>query len=52
MVVITLSNERMSTGKSLGKTVGQEVISFQRSKAPLEIQPGPDAPTDPRLSSY
>jgi hypothetical protein len=38
MVVITLSNERMSTGKRLGKTVGQEVISFPRSKAPLEIQ--------------
>jgi hypothetical protein len=38
MVVITLSNERMSTGKSPGKTVGQEVVSFQRSKAPLEIQ--------------
>jgi hypothetical protein len=38
MVVITLSNEKTSTGKSLGKTVGQEVISFQRSKAPLEIQ--------------
>ena len=38
MVIITLSNERMSTGKSLGKAVGQEVISFQRSKAPLEIQ--------------
>ena len=26
MVLITLSNERMSTGKRLGKTVGQEVI--------------------------
>jgi hypothetical protein len=38
MVVITLSNENMSTVKSLGKTVGQEVMSFQRSKAPLEIQ--------------
>jgi hypothetical protein len=38
MVVIALSSEMMSTGKLLGKTVGQEVVSFQRSKAPLEIQ--------------
>jgi hypothetical protein len=38
MVAITLSNEKMNTGKSLGKTVGQEVISFLRSKAPLAIQ--------------
>jgi hypothetical protein len=38
MVVITLSSEMMSTGKLLGKTAGQEVVSFQRSKAPLEIQ--------------
>jgi hypothetical protein len=38
VVVITLSNEKTSTGKSLGKTVGQEVISLQRSKALLEIQ--------------
>ena len=38
MVVITLSSEMMSTGKLLGKTVGQEVVSFQRSKAPLEMQ--------------
>ena len=38
MVVITLSSEMMSTGERLGKTAGQEVLSFQRSKAPLEIQ--------------
>ena len=38
MVVITLSDEKLNTGKSLGKTLGQEVVSFQRSKAPLAIQ--------------
>jgi hypothetical protein len=38
MVVIMLSSEMMITGKRLGKTVGQEVLSFQRKDAPLEIQ--------------
>ena len=38
VVVITLSDEKLNTGKSLGKTLGQEVVSFQRSKAPLAIQ--------------
>jgi hypothetical protein len=38
MVVITLSSEMVITGKQLGKTVGQEVLSFQGRDAPLEIQ--------------
>jgi hypothetical protein len=38
MVVITLSSEMVITGKRLGKTAGQEVLSFQRRDAPLEIQ--------------
>jgi hypothetical protein len=38
MAVITMSSEMMTTGKRLGKTVGQEVLSFQRRDAPLEIQ--------------
>jgi hypothetical protein len=39
VVVITLSSEMMGiTGKRLGKTAGQEVLSFQRRDAPLEIQ--------------
>jgi hypothetical protein len=38
MVVITLSSEMMTTGKRLGKAVGQEVLSSQRREVPLEIQ--------------
>jgi hypothetical protein len=39
MAVTTLSSEMMTTGERLGKAVGQEVLSFQRRDAPLEIQP-------------
>jgi hypothetical protein len=39
VVTLTLSGEIMTTGKVLGKAVGQEVLSFQRRDAPLEIQP-------------
>jgi hypothetical protein len=38
MAVIALSSEMVITGKRLGKPVGQEVLSFQRRDAPLEIQ--------------
>jgi hypothetical protein len=38
MAVITMSSEMMTTGKRLGKAVGQEMLSFQRRDAPLEIQ--------------
>jgi hypothetical protein len=38
MVTMTLSSALMATGKRLGKAVGQEVISFQRRDAPLDIQ--------------
>jgi hypothetical protein len=39
VAVIMLSSEMMTTGKRLGKAVGQEVLSFQRRDALLEIQP-------------
>jgi hypothetical protein len=39
MAVMALSSEMVTTGKILGKAVGQEVLSFQRRDAPLEIQP-------------
>jgi hypothetical protein len=32
-----MSSEVMNSGKVLGKAVGQEVLSFQRRNAPLEI---------------
>jgi hypothetical protein len=32
-----LSSEVMNSGKVLGKAVGQEVLSFQRRDAPLEM---------------
>jgi hypothetical protein len=38
VVTITLLSAMMATRKRLGKTVGQEVLSFQRRDAPLEIQ--------------
>jgi hypothetical protein len=37
VVTLMLSSEVMNSGKVLGKAVGQEVPSFQRRDAPLEI---------------
>jgi hypothetical protein len=37
MVKMPLSSALMPSGKVLGKAVGQEVLSFQRRDAPLEI---------------
>jgi hypothetical protein len=39
MVTMTLSSALMPSGKVLGKAVGQEVLSFLRRDAPLEISP-------------
>jgi hypothetical protein len=37
LVALMLSSEAMNSGKVLGKAMGQEVLSFQRRGAPLEM---------------